>query len=70
MGHDKATDSCCRDHDKCEDSIPAGQTKYNLTNSDQYTKSHCSCDEKFAQCLKEANSFVGHQVGIFSIITN
>lgn len=38
LGHDKATDSCCREHDKCGDNIPAGQTKYNLTNSDQYTK--------------------------------
>lgn len=57
------SDACCREHDKCPDSIPSGETKYNLTNKDQYTKSACECDNKFYSCLKDANTFVGHQIG-------
>ena len=63
MGTEKEADACCREHDKCPDSIPAGETKHNLTNKDQYTKSHCDCDHKFHECLREAKSFVGDQIG-------
>lgn len=63
LGHEKEADACCRTHDKCPDAIPAGESKYNLTNSASYTKSACECDTHFYQCLQEAATFVGDQVG-------
>jgi secretory phospholipase A2 len=70
LGIDYNADSCCREHDHCNDNIKAGETRYNLTNSDQYTKSSCVCDTKFAACLKKANTYLGHQVGraFFNVI--
>lgn len=63
LGSEKEADACCRQHDKCPDNIPAGEMKYNLTNKDHYTKSACECDSKFYQCLKDAKTFVGDQIG-------
>lgn len=53
---------CCRDHDHC-DNIPAGQTKYNLTNDDFFTVLHCNCDKKFYKCLYEINSKMSNRIG-------
>lgn len=38
LGLDKKADACCREHDHCNDAIPAGENKYNLTNTEAYTK--------------------------------
>nr|XP_049699360.1 phospholipase A2-like [Helicoverpa armigera] len=32
LGTEREADMCCRDHDKCPDTIPGGETKYDLTN--------------------------------------
>lgn len=53
---------CCRDHDHC-DNIPAGQTKYNLTNADFFTRLNCGCDRRFRQCLRDINSTTSNRVG-------
>lgn len=37
LGILKETDMCCRDHDFC-DSMPAGTSKYGLTNNTPFTK--------------------------------
>jgi len=38
LGIHQATDICCRNHDYCPDFIPAGETKFGLTNRAPYTK--------------------------------
>ena len=59
----KLTDSCCREHDHCEDSISSGQSKYGLKNTQYYTSSWCKCDEKFYNCLEKAESLITNLVG-------
>lgn len=63
LGTEAEADACCREHDHCDDNIKAGNSKYGLSNNDSYTKSSCECDEKFHQCLREAKSFIGDQIG-------
>ncbi|CAH4023645.1 unnamed protein product [Pieris brassicae] len=58
------TDTCCRQHDSCKLYIPAGETKFGLTNTGLFTRSHCSCDAKFRECLKKTNSLVSSQIGL------
>ncbi|XP_055844984.1 phospholipase A2-like [Episyrphus balteatus] len=63
LGYFAQTDSCCRTHDKCMLTIPPGSTKFGLKNDGYFTRSHCSCDEKFYFCLKKANSFIANKIG-------
>ncbi|XP_072948063.1 uncharacterized protein [Epargyreus clarus] len=58
------TDTCCRQHDACKLYIAAGETKYGLTNTGLFTRSHCSCDLKFRDCLRKTNSLVSAQIGL------
>ncbi|KAJ8710440.1 hypothetical protein PYW07_009806 [Mythimna separata] len=58
------TDTCCRQHDACKLYIKAGETKYGLTNTGLFTRSHCSCDSKFRECLRKTNSLVSAQIGV------
>lgn len=58
------TDTCCRQHDACKLYIKAGETKYGLTNTGLFTRSHCSCDMKFRECLRRTNSLVSAQIGL------
>lgn len=53
---------CCRDHDHC-DNIPAGETKYNLTNDDHFTVLHCKCDKEFAKCLHDIDTKMSNSIG-------
>ncbi|XP_077283326.1 uncharacterized protein LOC143909285 [Arctopsyche grandis] len=64
------TDSCCRRHDACKLYILSGETKYGLTNTGLFTRSHCDCDKAFYRCLKRTNSVVSSQIGLtyFSIL--
>ena len=41
------------------------RSKYGLFNLDLYTKSHCFCDEKFYNCLKNADNEKAKAVGDF-----
>ncbi|KAJ0173197.1 hypothetical protein K1T71_011373 [Dendrolimus kikuchii] len=63
LGSARETDMCCRDHDNCPDLILAGETQHNLTNDAFYTRLNCGCDEKFRQCLNDANSRVANKIG-------
>ncbi|KAM9306294.1 group 3 secretory phospholipase A2 [Pholidichthys leucotaenia] len=56
------TDSCCREHDQCNDSILPFQSKFGVFNSNIFTMSHCKCDNKFRRCLKEANDSISNVV--------
>ncbi|VVD01297.1 unnamed protein product [Leptidea sinapis] len=58
------TDTCCRQHDACKLYIAAGETKFGLTNTGLFTRSHCSCDAKFRECLRKTNSLVSAQIGL------
>lgn len=62
LGSQKEVDMCCREHDHC-DNIPAGETKYNLTNSDFFTVLNCDCDREFHQCLHKINSNMSNRIG-------
>ncbi|XP_071640108.1 phospholipase A2 [Temnothorax longispinosus] len=64
------TDACCREHDNCKDIIEPMQTKHGLTNSAFYTRLHCSCDERFYDCLHSSEELVSAKVGFlyFSVL--
>lgn len=62
LGEFSDVDGCCRDHDHC-DNIPAGETKYNLTNNDHFTVLHCDCDKQFYKCLEDIDSNASNGIG-------
>lgn len=62
LGQFEDTDRCCRDHDHC-DNIAAGETKYNLTNNDLFTRLHCRCDQEFKECLRTTHNKVSTKIG-------
>ncbi|KAH0534257.1 hypothetical protein KQX54_002185 [Cotesia glomerata] len=57
------TDSCCRTHDSCAKNILAGETLGPLINDGIFTRSACSCDQKFYCCLKKAKSLLATSIG-------
>ncbi|KAM9841625.1 group 3 secretory phospholipase A2 [Aulostomus maculatus] len=57
------TDSCCREHDQCKDTILSFQSQFGVFNSNIFTLSHCDCDNRFRRCLKEANDSIADVVG-------
>ncbi|KOB65132.1 Uncharacterized protein OBRU01_23081, partial [Operophtera brumata] len=65
LGSEWRADMCCREHDYCPGTIPAGETKHNLTNDAFYTRLNCKCDEKFRRCLQDADSLTAENIGIF-----
>ncbi|KYQ56870.1 Phospholipase A2 [Trachymyrmex zeteki] len=76
------TDACCREHDNCKDIIEPIETKHGLINSAFYTSNlikdremckirlHCSCDERFYDCLHSSEELVSAKVGFlyFSVL--
>ncbi|XP_020294830.1 phospholipase A2-like [Pseudomyrmex gracilis] len=70
LGEFKMTDACCREHDNCKDVLEAAETKHNLTNTAFYTRVHCSCDERFYDCLHNSEEFASTKVGLiyFSVL--
>lgn len=59
LGTEIEVDKCCRTHDFCPSNIPPRTTRYNLANTDTYTKSHCTCDENLRECLKSTRHSTG-----------
>lgn len=39
------------------------QKRYNITNDSVYTKSHCTCDDIFFNCLKKQSSLQAQWMG-------
>ncbi|GFY62303.1 phospholipase A2 [Trichonephila inaurata madagascariensis] len=63
LGFHQDTDRCCRAHDKCDDLIEGGGTKYNLTNKSPFTALSCKCDDDFYNCLSRINSITSNTIG-------
>ncbi|CAB1352209.1 unnamed protein product [Coregonus sp. 'balchen'] len=57
------TDSCCREHDQCQDTILSFETNYGVFNKNIFTLSHCHCDNRFHQCLLGAEDSISDTVG-------
>ncbi|XP_029300812.1 group 3 secretory phospholipase A2 [Cottoperca gobio] len=57
------TDSCCREHDQCKDTILSFHSKFGVFNRNIFTMSHCDCDNKFHSCLMEGNDSISDVVG-------
>ncbi|XP_070781120.1 group 3 secretory phospholipase A2-like [Enoplosus armatus] len=57
------TDSCCREHDQCKDTILSFHSEFGVFNSNIFTMSHCDCDNKFRSCLTEAGDSISDVVG-------
>lgn len=70
LGTFSTSDACCREHDTCPVIIDAGTTNFNLVNSGLFTRSHCECDRKFYNCLKNAGTVVAKSIGVtyFSLL--
>ncbi|XP_057378704.1 group 3 secretory phospholipase A2-like isoform X1 [Daphnia carinata] len=71
LGGYAAADRCCRQHDmQCPQHITAWSEKFGLYNSRPYTAMHCTCDDRFRSCLKQANTAASNLVGklFFNII--
>ena len=66
LGEDRELDKCCRAHDHC----PIISRGFSRDNPLPYTVSHCLCDQKFAECLKEVGSNTANIIGrvFFNII--
>uniref|UniRef100_A0A1A7W7L8 phospholipase A2 n=2 Tax=Iconisemion striatum TaxID=60296 RepID=A0A1A7W7L8_9TELE len=56
------TDSCCREHDQCKLTILSFQSDFGVFNSNIFTMSHCDCDKKFRDCLREADDRISEVV--------
>jgi len=59
----RATDQCCAEHYECPRIVPAKSAKYGYQNDIEYDVMGCSCDTKFRNCLKNANSYTADAVG-------
>ncbi|XP_060924816.1 group 3 secretory phospholipase A2 [Limanda limanda] len=57
------TDSCCREHDQCKDTILSFHSEFGVFNKNIFTMSHCDCDNKFHSCLTQANDSISDVVG-------
>ncbi|XP_069679019.1 phospholipase A2-like [Periplaneta americana] len=64
LGLFRITDDCCREHDNCPDNIPAGESRHGLNNTGLFTRSHCDCDDRFYECLKDARTLISKKIGV------
>lgn len=62
LGFEADIDICCRAHDFCPVRLGAFSSGYGLFNWSFYTRSHCSCDQNFLDCLEKADSPVASVV--------
>lgn len=63
LGVEREADACCREHDHCDDTIDVGKSKHGLKNTGAYVSLNCECDKKLHDCLQNARSFIGDQIG-------
>ncbi|KAK2509757.1 hypothetical protein MC885_015816 [Smutsia gigantea] len=64
IGHQRGPDLCCREHDLCPQNISPFQYNYGIRNYRFHTISHCDCDARFQQCLKNQQDSVSDIVGV------
>ncbi|XP_007952125.1 group 3 secretory phospholipase A2 [Orycteropus afer afer] len=57
-------DLCCREHDRCPQNISPFQYNYGIRNYRFHTISHCDCDARFQQCLRNQRDSISDIVGV------
>uniref|UniRef100_A0A8C6Y776 phospholipase A2 n=1 Tax=Naja naja TaxID=35670 RepID=A0A8C6Y776_NAJNA len=63
LGVFQGPDVCCREHDNCDAHIASLEFKYGMRNYRLHTISHCSCDNRFSDCLKNLNDTISNFIG-------
>ncbi|KAL2099943.1 hypothetical protein ACEWY4_004337 [Coilia grayii] len=63
LGAFAQTDQCCREHDHCKYTITSFRSGYGVFNTNIFTLSHCDCDNRFKQCLQQAEDSMAGVVG-------
>ncbi|XP_013375934.1 PREDICTED: group 3 secretory phospholipase A2 isoform X2 [Chinchilla lanigera] len=57
-------DLCCREHDHCPHNISPLQYNYGIRNFRFHTISHCDCDARFQECLRNQHDSISDIVGV------
>ncbi|XP_074413423.1 protein PROCA1 [Zonotrichia albicollis] len=70
LGEHRDTDRCCREHDHCQHVIHPFTARYGYRNLRWHTISHCDCDLRLKQCLRQVNDTASRAVGqaFFNVI--
>ncbi|XP_064022106.1 protein PROCA1 [Pogoniulus pusillus] len=70
LGEHRDTDRCCRDHDHCQHVIHPFTARYGYRNLRWHTISHCDCDRRLKECLRQVNDTASRVVGqaFFNVI--
>ncbi|KAM9272457.1 protein PROCA1 [Morus bassanus] len=70
LGEHRDTDRCCRDHDHCQHVIHPFTARYGYRNLRWHTISHCDCDRRLKECLRQVNNTASRVVGqaFFNVI--
>lgn len=63
LGSHRDIDMCCRTHDYCPKYILSGECIRGTCNNSKYVRSHCDCDLKFQQCLRDLKNPVANLIG-------
>ncbi|XP_062944327.1 group 3 secretory phospholipase A2 [Cynocephalus volans] len=64
LGVFQGPDLCCREHDRCPQNISPLQYNYGIRNYRFHTISHCDCDTRFQQCLRNQHDSISDIVGV------
>ncbi|XP_045056469.2 group 3 secretory phospholipase A2 isoform X2 [Desmodus rotundus] len=64
LGVFRGPDLCCREHDRCPQTISPFQYDYGIRNYRFHTISHCDCDARFQQCLQKQRDSISDIVGV------
>ncbi|XP_055003561.1 group 3 secretory phospholipase A2 isoform X2 [Sorex araneus] len=64
LGVFQGPDLCCREHDRCPQTISPFQYNYGIRNYRFHTVSHCDCDARFRQCLRDQRDSISDVVGV------
>ncbi|XP_044531521.1 protein PROCA1 [Gracilinanus agilis] len=69
-GEYEETDRCCREHDQCQHVIDPFAVGYGHHNFRWHTVSHCDCDTRLKECLRQAKDAASRAVGqaFFNVI--
>ncbi|XP_010602117.1 group 3 secretory phospholipase A2 isoform X1 [Fukomys damarensis] len=64
LGIFQGPDLCCREHDHCPQNISPLQYNYGIRNFRFHSISHCDCDARFQQCLRNQHDSISDIVGV------
>ncbi|KAM4827762.1 group 3 secretory phospholipase A2 [Thomomys bottae] len=64
LGIFRGPDFCCREHDRCPHTISPLQYNYGIRNFRFHTISHCDCDARFQQCLRNHSDSISDIMGV------